>query len=81
MALLLAPFRWVLSSIFRLAIFLAILVAAYLLLLKPAIDSGERKVRHTLHSLEQKASPKRLAHCISHAGGDVDKLKRCTRLF
>jgi hypothetical protein len=52
-----------------------------LVLLKPAIDSGEKKVRHTLHSLEQKASPKRLLHCIQHADGDVDKMKRCARLF
>ena len=81
MALLLAPFRWLLSSIFRLAVFAAILVAAYLLLLKPAIDSGEKKVRHTLHSLEKKASPGHLKHCIEHANGDVGKMKRCARLF
>jgi len=41
-----------------------------LLLLKPAIDSGEAKVNHTLHSCEKKASPKRLEHCIKHADGD-----------
>jgi cell division protein ZapA (FtsZ GTPase activity inhibitor) len=81
MALLLAPLRWLTSSIIRLAILVAILVAAYLLLLKPAIDSGEKKVDHTLHSLEKKASPKRLEHCISRADGDVDKMKRCARLF
>jgi cell division protein ZapA (FtsZ GTPase activity inhibitor) len=81
MALLLAPLRWLLSSIIRLAIFAAILVVAYLLLLKPAIDSGEHRVSHTLHSLEKKASPKRLARCISHADGDVEKMKRCARLF
>ena len=81
MALLLAPFRWVLSSIFRLAIFAAILAAAYFLLLKPAIDSGEQTVRNGLHSLEKKASPKRLAHCIEHADGDVEKMKRCARIF
>jgi cell division protein ZapA (FtsZ GTPase activity inhibitor) len=81
MALLLAPLRWLTSSIIRLAILAAILLAAYLLLLKPAIDSGETKVRHTLHSLEKKASPKRLEHCISRADGDLDKMKRCARLF
>jgi hypothetical protein len=81
MALLLAPLRWLTSSIIRLAVLAAILVAAYLLLLKPAIDSGETKVRHTLHSLEKKASPKRLAHCVERADGDVDKMKRCARLF
>jgi cell division protein ZapA (FtsZ GTPase activity inhibitor) len=81
MALLLAPLRWLTSSIIRLAILAGILVVAYLVLLKPAIDSGEKQVRHTLHSLEQKASPKRLAHCIQHADGDVDKMKRCARLF
>jgi cell division protein ZapA (FtsZ GTPase activity inhibitor) len=81
MALLLAPLRWLTSSIIRLAIMAAILVAAYLLLLKPAIDSGEKKVRHTLHSLEKKASPKRLEHCIRHADGDVEKMKRCARVF
>ena len=81
MALLLAPLRWLTSSIIRLAIFAAILVVLYLVLLKPAIDSGEKKVRHTLHSLEQKASPKRLIHCVEHADGDVDKMKRCARLF
>jgi cell division protein ZapA (FtsZ GTPase activity inhibitor) len=81
MALLLAPLRWLTSSIIRLAILAAILVGAYLLLLKPAIDSGEKKVRHTLHSLEKRASPQRLEHCIKHADGDVDKMKRCARLF
>lgn len=81
MALLLAPLRWLLSSIFRLAIFVGILVAAYFLLLKPAIDSGEQQIRHGLHSLEKKASPERLAHCIEHADGDVAKMKRCARIF
>ena len=81
MALLLAPLRWLTSSIIRLAVFAAILVAAYLLLLKPAIDSGEEKVHHTLHSLEKKASPKRLKRCIDRAKGDVEKLKRCARRF
>jgi hypothetical protein len=81
MALLLAPLRWLTSSIIRLAILAGILVVAYLVLLKPAIDSGEKKVRHTLHSLEKRASPKHLEHCIEHANGDVGKLKRCARLF
>jgi cell division protein ZapA (FtsZ GTPase activity inhibitor) len=81
MALLLAPLRWLTSSIIRLAVLAAILVAAYLLLLKPAIDSGEKSVRHTLHSLEKKASPGHLKRCIEHADGDVDKMKRCTRIF
>lgn len=81
MALLLAPLRWLTSSILRLAILAAILVAAYFLLLKPAIDSGENSVSHSLHSLEKKASPKRLEHCVSKADGDIEKIKRCTRLF
>ena len=81
MALLLAPLRWLTSSIIRLAIFAGILVALYFLLLKPAIDSGEKTVRHGLHSLEKKASPKRLAHCVQHADGDVEKMKRCARIF
>jgi hypothetical protein len=81
MALLLAPLRWLTSSIIRLAIFAGILVALYFLLLKPAIDSGEKQVRHGLHSLEKKVSPKRLAHCIQHANGDVEKMKRCARIF
>jgi hypothetical protein len=81
MALLLAPLRWLTSSIIRLAIFAAILAALYFLLLKPAIDSGEKTVRHGLHSLEKKASPKHLAHCIQRADGDVEKMKRCARIF
>jgi hypothetical protein len=81
MALLLTPLRWLTSSIIRLAIFVAILAALYFLLLKPAIDSGEKQVRHGLHSLEKKASPKRLAHCLEHADGDVEKMKRCARVF
>jgi hypothetical protein len=81
MALLLAPLRWLTSSIIRLAILAGIVVVAYLVLLKPAIDSGEKKVRHTLHSLEKKASPGHLKHCIERADGDVDKMKRCARLF
>jgi cell division protein ZapA (FtsZ GTPase activity inhibitor) len=81
MALLLAPLRWLTSSIIRLAILAAILIAAYLLLLKPAIDSGEKTVRHSLHSLEKKASPKHLERCLKRADGDVDKMKRCAQLF
>ena len=81
MALLLAPLRWLTSSIIRLAILATILVAAYLLLLKPAIDSGEKSVRHSLHSLEKTASPKRLERCIKRADGDVEKMKRCARVF
>jgi hypothetical protein len=81
MALLLAPLRWLTSSIIRLAIFAGILVALYFLLLKPAIDGGEKEVRHGLHALEKQANPKRLAHCLEHADGDVEKMKRCTRIF
>jgi hypothetical protein len=81
MALLLAPLRWLTSSIIRLAILAAVLVAAYFLLLKPAIDSGEKTVRHSLHSLEKKASPRHLEHCIKRADGDVEKMKRCARIF
>ncbi|HEX3736892.1 MAG TPA: hypothetical protein VHV53_05055 [Solirubrobacterales bacterium] len=81
MALLLAPLRWLTSSILRLAILAGVLVAAYFLLLKPAIDGGEKTVRHSLHSLESKASPRHLAHCFKHADGDVEKMKRCVRLF
>jgi hypothetical protein len=80
-----APLRWVLgaltSSILRLAITVGVLVAIYFLLLKPAFDSGEKKVEHGLHSLEKRASPKRLERCIEHAEGDVSKMKRCTRIF
>jgi hypothetical protein len=81
MALLLAPLRWLTSSIIRLAILAGILVVAYFVLLKPAIDSGEKKVRHTLQSIEKKASPEHLKHCFQHSDGDVDKMKRCARLF
>lgn len=81
MALLLAPLRWLTSSILRLAIIVGVLVALYFLLLKPAIDGGEKTVRHSLHSLEKKASPTHLKHCIEHADGDVSKMKRCARLF
>jgi hypothetical protein len=81
MALLLGLLRALTSSILRLAITAGVLVALYFLLLKPAIDSGEKTVRHSLHSIEKKASPKRLAHCIRHADGDVDKMKRCARIF
>ena len=81
MALLLAPLRWLTSSILRLALFAGLLVALYFLLLKPAIDGGEKTVRHSLHSLEKKASPAHLKHCIERADGDVDKMKRCARIF
>jgi cell division protein ZapA (FtsZ GTPase activity inhibitor) len=81
MALLLAPLRWLTSSILRLAILAAILVAAYFFLLKPAIDSGEKTVGHSLRSLERKASPKRLERCLTHAEGDLEKVKRCARIF
>ena len=77
MALLLTPLRWLTSSILRLALFAGLLVALYFLLLKPAIDGGEKTVDHSLHSLVRKASPKRIAHCLKHADGDVDKMKRC----
>lgn len=81
MALLLAPLRWLTSSIIRLAILAGVLVAVYFLLLKPAIDSGEKTVRHSLHSLEKKASPKRLERCFKRADGDIEKMKRCARVF
>ena len=81
MALLLAPLRWLTSSILRLALFAGLLVALYFLLLKPAIDGGEKTVRHTLHSLEKKASPAHLKRCLERADGDVDKMKRCARIF
>ncbi len=81
MALLLAPLRWLTSSIIRLAILAGVLVALWFLLLKPAIDSGEKTVRHSLHSLERAAGPQRLERCFKRADGDVDKMKRCTRLF
>jgi hypothetical protein len=81
MALLLAPLRWLLSSIFRLAIFAGLLAALYFALLRPAIDSGERSVRQSLHSLESRANPKRLAHCLEHADGDTERMKRCARVF
>jgi hypothetical protein len=81
MALLLAPLRWLTSSILRLAILVAILVAAYFLLLKPAIDGGENTVSHSLRSLEKEASSRRLERCVERAGGDIEKTKRCARLF
>jgi hypothetical protein len=81
MALLLAPLRWLTSSIIRLAILAGFLVALYFILLKPAIDSGEKSARHSLHSLEKKASPKHLEHCLKRADGDVEKMKRCARIF
>jgi len=81
MALLLAPLRWLTSSIIRLAILAGILVVAYLLLLKPAIEGGAKTARHTLHSLERKASPTRLGHCIGRADGDLEKMMRCARIF
>jgi hypothetical protein len=84
MALLLAPLRWLTSSIIRLAIFAAVLVVAYLVLLKPAlhsadekVQSGERSFERTLHSLEGHVGARRLAHCVEQAGGDIHKLERC----
>jgi hypothetical protein len=81
MALLLAPLRWLTSSIIRLAILAGVLVLAYLLLLKPAIDSGEKTVNHSLHSLEHAASPRRLEHCLKRSEGNVEKMKRCATKF
>lgn len=81
MALLLAPLRWLTSSIIRLAILAGILVLAYFLLLKPAIDSGEKTVNHSLHSLERAASPARIKRCLSRADGNVEKMKRCATKF
>ena len=81
MPLLLSPFRWVLSSILRVAIFAGLLLVVYFALLRPAIESGEAKVGHALHGLEKKADPKRLADCIENADGDVGKMLRCGRIF
>jgi hypothetical protein len=81
MALLLAPLRWLTSSIIRLAVLAGILVAAYFLLLKPAIHSGENSVNHSLHRLERAASPTRLKHCLARADGDLEKVKRCATKF
>jgi hypothetical protein len=81
MALLRGILRALTSSILRLAITIGVLVAVYFLLLKPAFDSGEKSVEHSVHSLEKKASPKRIKRCIEHADGDVGKIKRCARIF
>ena len=81
MALLLAPLRWLTSSIIRLAVLAGILVAAYFLLLKPAIQGGEKTVNRSIHSLERAASPKRLEHCINRADGDLTKMRRCATKF
>jgi len=81
MALLLAPLRWLTSSIIRLAVLAGILVAAYFLLLKPAIHSGENTVRHSVHSLERAASPTRLKRCVERSDGNVEKMKRCATRF
>ena len=81
MALLLAPLRWLTSSILRLLIAAALAFALYIFLLKPAFDTGEHKISHTLHSLEKKASPAHLKHCLEAADGNVDKMKRCARVF
>lgn len=81
MALLLAPLRWLTSSIIRLAVLAGILVAAYFLLLKPAIHSGEKTVRDSVHSLEKAASPQRLKRCVERSDGNVEKMKRCATKF
>ena len=81
MALLLAPLRWLTSSIIRLAILAGVLVLAYFLLLKPAIDSGEKSVGHSLHAIERVASPTRIKHCLKHSEGNLEKMKRCTTKF
>jgi hypothetical protein len=81
MALLLAPLRWLTSSILRLLMLAAIALVLYFVLLRPAIDSGERKLSQTFHSLEKKASPNHLKHCLERADGDLDKMKRCSRIF
>ncbi len=81
MALLLAPLRWLTSSIIRLAVLAGILVAAYFLLLRPAIRSGEKTVDHSLHSIEHAASPQRLEHCLKRSEGSVEKMKRCATKF
>ena len=80
MALLLTPLRWVISSILRVAIFAGALVVLWFLLLGPTIEGGEQKVARRLDSLEKSANPKRLAHCIEHADGDVEKMRRCSRV-
>jgi hypothetical protein len=54
---------------------------AYFLLLKPAIDSGEKSVGHSLHSIERAASPTRIEHCLKHSEGNPEKMKRCTTKF
>jgi hypothetical protein len=81
MALLLAPLRWLTSSIIRLAILAGVLVLAYFLLLKPAIDSGEKSVGHSLHAIERAASPTRIKDCLKRSEGDLEKMKRCTTKF
>jgi hypothetical protein len=81
MALLLGLLKALTSSILRLAITVGVLVALYFLLLKPAIDGGEKTVSNSLHSIEKKAGPKHLEDCIQRAGGDLDKIKRCARIF
>ena len=69
------------SGIVRLGVAVGILAAVYFFIVKPVLHTTEKTVEHSLHSLEKKASPKHLERCIKHADGDVDKMKRCTRIF
>ena|GEM_PF-3449687 len=75
MFLLRTLFRGLTSGILRLVVLAGVLVLAYLLVAKPLLDSANDAVKAT------EARPKRVIRCIGRAGGDVQRIQRCTRKF
>jgi hypothetical protein len=58
-------------SILRLTILAAVLVTAYLLVVKPLIDKGEKATNRV----------DRVGRCVEHAQGNPHKILRCSAKF
>ncbi len=88
MALLRHLFGGLTAGIVRLLVAAAILLAIYLVFIRPAIrkttdaENGVKaKIEHVVHEAEKHAHPQRLIHCVEHAHGDVHRVQNCASKF
>jgi len=41
----------------------------------------QTQIRHSFHAAKKQGHPKQLVHCIEHAQGNVQRIRRCTVKF
>jgi len=88
MALLRTLFGSLSAGIIRLLVAAAVLLAIYLVFIRPAVQkttdaesSVRSKIEHVVHEAEKHAHPQRLIHCVEHAHGDVHRVQSCASKF